>query len=97
MIRLSTRLRNFLRGSFSHHNYVSNYPEGETMKRLWILEEIGDQPPIKLNLPLEWYIIINFATEDRSRTFKVLHIIGDENALPQKGDRETCRWLDDWF
>jgi hypothetical protein len=56
------------------------------MKRLWILEEIGNQPFPCFKIPIEWNLNINFATEDRDRQFRLLHVVGDENSLPQAED-----------
>jgi hypothetical protein len=52
------------------------------MKRLWIFEECGDLPFPKFKFPLDWYLIINFATENKNRQFRVLDVVDVENALP---------------
>jgi hypothetical protein len=69
------------------------------MKRLWILEEQGDAPYPIINLPLDWELTINFATEftdlTRVRVFKVRHIIDDSNSIPQASEPEQVAF-DEW-
>ena len=69
------------------------------MGRIWILEEHGDCPDPDFKWPLEWNLIINFSTEQRSREFKILSITnysGDgentlnNNPIPKMG-------FDEWF
>jgi len=53
------------------------------MKRIWILEEEGDTPYPKFQIPLEWNLVIYFNTDQRNRSFRVIHISDDSNSIPQ--------------